>query len=694
MSDLFPDLENDIFISYRQNDNFNDGWVTDFVNNLKRELQSTLKDKLKIYFDINPCDGLAETDNVDKSLGNKLKSLIFIPVLSRTYCDTDSFAWKHEFLAFNELSKHDRYGHEVILRNGNVVSRILPVRIHDLDPYDMSLLQDVLHASPRSIDFCYRSSGVNRPLRHDDPAEGNVSGISYRNQLNKLANAIREIIFSIRNHEKNEGPVVKGQYLDASLPKMNSVAVLPFVNMSNDPEQTYFSDGISEEIINTLVEIPNLKVAGRTSAFSFRDRNEDLRSIGEKLNVNTLLEGSVRKSGNRIRITAQLIEAETGYHIWSQKFDRDLNDIFIIQDEIARSIVESLKLTLSGQPLIKKERPQTQNVEAYQLYLKGMSYFYKRGFHMFDGLECFKKALSIDPDYALALVGLADSYTMLCFHSYLPPEEAWPKAAQAADHAVRIEAELPEAHNAVAVIAELFERNWSKAERSYLRALELKPSYLQARCWYALFHLLYIKKNSEEAIRQARIAVENDPMSSYGRTIIAMILTSSGLYEEAVQEGNNSIALDRDAYAAWQFSGVSDEKAGNYRDAIYKYKHALDISGRHNWTIMYLINVLMEPTEYQNVSEARYLYTELIAKSRMGYVSPCLLALASATLGKEDDSIMYFRQAIDRHDPFIIGAMLLYASNRTFLNIPEIVDMMKSIDLSMSGFRIPASAGK
>jgi hypothetical protein len=175
-------------------------------------------------------------------------------------------------------------------------------------------------------------------------------------------------------------------------------------------------------------------VAGRTSAFSFKNKNEDLRSIGEKLNVNTILEGSVRKSGNRIRVTAQLIEASTGFHLWSQKFDSELNDIFIIQDEIARSIVDSLQITYLGKPLEPKERPQTQNVEAYQLYLKGVSLFYRRGLHMFEGLKCFEEALKIDPDYALALTGLADTYTMLCLHSYISPEEAWPKAKKAANY--------------------------------------------------------------------------------------------------------------------------------------------------------------------------------------------------------------------------------------------------------------------
>jgi TolB-like protein/class 3 adenylate cyclase len=169
----------------------------------------------------------------------------------------------------------------------------------------------------------------------------------------------------------------------------NSIAVLPFTNMSSDPEQEYFSDGISEEIINTLVQVPQLKVTGRTSSFMFKGKNEDLRSIGEKLSVNIILEGSVRTSGNRIRITAQLIDVQNGYHLWSEKYDRILNDVFEVQDEIAKTIMEKLQITLGGKLVETKSREHTQNVEAYQLYLKGRALVYKRGKYLFDAIPLF-----------------------------------------------------------------------------------------------------------------------------------------------------------------------------------------------------------------------------------------------------------------------------------------------------------------
>jgi len=176
----------------------------------------------------------------------------------------------------------------------------------------------------------------------------------------------------------------------------SSIAVLPFVNMSNDPEQEFFCDGISEEIINTIVQYPNLKVSGRTSSFSFKGKNEDLRVIGKALGVSKILEGSIRKMGSRIRITAQLIEASSGFHIWSKQYDRQLDDIFAIQDEIAEEIGNQLNLTLSSGSEKLKTRLQTQNIEAYELYLKGRILFYNRGSSMFDALECFKNALKID----------------------------------------------------------------------------------------------------------------------------------------------------------------------------------------------------------------------------------------------------------------------------------------------------------
>ncbi|HWA33262.1 MAG TPA: hypothetical protein VG737_03985, partial [Cyclobacteriaceae bacterium] len=399
----------DIFISYRHNDNL-DGWVTDFVQHLEKELRATLKEPPTIYFDKNPHDGLQETHDVGKSLEEKLKCIILIPIISQTYCDPKSFAWQHEFCAFNTIAKTSPAGRDIRLANGNVASRILPVKIHDLDADDNESIEKELNAPLRAIEFIYREPGVNRPLRssEEDPSK-NLAQTVYRNQLNKVAQAIKQIIAAMKEPAHKETPIkdeaaplrprrkyarvlatsfvvlvlVALGYLgatqlrkgaEANVVADKSIAVLPFVNMSNDPDQEYFSDGISEEILNLLAKVPELKVIGRTSSFYFKGKNEDLRIIGEKLGASYVLEGSLRKDGNLIRITAQLIKASDGTHLWSETFERKLENIFQLQDEIASNVLRQLKLKL----LATAPQKILPNQDAYNLLLKGR-YFVDEG---------------------------------------------------------------------------------------------------------------------------------------------------------------------------------------------------------------------------------------------------------------------------------------------------------------------------
>jgi len=209
MASIIPGYEYDIFISYRQKDNKHDGWVTEFVDNLKGELESTFKEDISVYFDINPHDGLLETHDVSASLKEKLKCLIFIPVISQTYCDPQSFAWQYEFAAFNKMTKEDQFGRDIRLAGGNVASRILPVKIHELDPEDKMLLENELGGVLRSIEFIYKGSGVNRPLKPNDERSENLNHTYYRDQINKVANAIKEIINAIKKHNQQDGEVSK-----------------------------------------------------------------------------------------------------------------------------------------------------------------------------------------------------------------------------------------------------------------------------------------------------------------------------------------------------------------------------------------------------------------------------------------------------------------------------------------------------
>ena len=199
MPAILPGYEYDIFISYRQNDNKRDKWVTNFVDALKEELEATLKNPVSIYFDENPHDGLLESHQVGASLEKKLKCLIFIPIVSQTYCDTECFAWEHEFLPFNKMAHEDELGMNITLSSGNVASRVLPIKIHELDSEDEQTFEEELGGIMRSIDFIYKEAGVNRPLKKDDSVEKNINNTIYRNQINKVANTIKEIIAGIRN---------------------------------------------------------------------------------------------------------------------------------------------------------------------------------------------------------------------------------------------------------------------------------------------------------------------------------------------------------------------------------------------------------------------------------------------------------------------------------------------------------------
>lgn len=226
----------------------------------------------------------------------------------------------------------------------------------------------------------------------------------------------------------------------------DSIAVLPFLNLSADAENEFFADGVTEEIINALAQIERLHVVARSSAFSFKGKYLDLRMIGQRLNVRTVLEGSVRKAGNRLRITAQLVNAADGYHLWSERYDLEMKDVFDVQDEIARAIVERLKVTLEGAQEAPLIRPATKNLEAYQMYLKGRALLYHRGSAISRALVCFQRAVVLDSEYALAWAGLADSYTVLGYYGLAPPSVSTSKGTEAARRAVALDPSLAEAH--------------------------------------------------------------------------------------------------------------------------------------------------------------------------------------------------------------------------------------------------------
>lgn len=429
----------------------------------------------------------------------------------------------------------------------------------------------------------------------------------------------------------------------------DSIAVLPFVNMSADTENEYFTDGITEEIINALAQIEHLHVAARSSAFFFKGKYVDLQAIGERLKVRTILEGSVRRVGSHLRITAQLVNVADGYHLWSERYDREMKDVFEIQDEIARSIADRLKVTFTGNPQEPLVRAGTKNLEAYQLYLKGRALLFRKGSAIPRALECFERAVGLASDYAQAWAGVADSYTSLGYYGFARPEATMPKGMESARRSVALDPSLAEAHNALAMACLMGAWDKAEAEREFLRALELNPKYLQARGWYALFYLQFAGGRLLEGVAQAKLALESDPLSSYAHTIYSFTCAFAGKYAEAVQASRRAVELDSESYLAHVILAAVLYLSEQFEEAVAASESALAISGRHNWAMVALAESLAGCGKR---AEAEATYSELICRARRYYVQPSSLAMAAAAVGIQDEAIRYAREAFQIRDPY------------------------------------------
>ncbi len=455
----------------------------------------------------------------------------------------------------------------------------------------------------------------------------------------------------------------------------DSIVVLPFVNFSSDRENEFFADGITEEIINALAQIDELRVVARSSAFSFKGKQLDPRTVGQQLNISKILEGSVRRFDNRLRITAQLIDAENGYHLWSERYDREMKDVFEIQDEIARSIAERLKITFAGKGERLLVKAGTRNVEAYQLYAKGRALLYRRGGAVVTAVQCLEQAVAIDSDYALAWAGLADSYTTLGYSGLARPEASMPKAMAAARRAVSLDASLAEAHNALAMASLMGAWDKAQAEREFLQAIRLNPAYLQARDWYALFYLQFAEGRLVEGAEQAKIALASDPLSAYAHAICGMTSAFAGRELDGIQMSRRAVDLDPDSYLARFTLQFVLHACSKFDESISVGESALAISGRHAWSMATLAICL---ADLGRCGEADAVYQEMLARARRQYSPPALLALAASAAGRQPEALDLAREAYAIRDPhcefflspYIIIGRRLY-SDPTFREIVQ-----------------------
>jgi eukaryotic-like serine/threonine-protein kinase len=407
-----------------------------------------------------------------------------------------------------------------------------------------------------------------------------------------------------------------------------SIAVLPFVNMSSDAENEYFSDGLAEELIGALARLDGLRVAARTSAFRFRGKGVDIREVGKELGVQSVLEGSVRKSGSRVRINAQLLNAADGYHLWSGSYDRELQDVFAIQEEIAEAIVGQLEVKLGLKAPPKLVPRSTPDVDAYNLYLQGRYFWNRRSASdLQKAAEYFRQALERDPAFAAPHAGLGDCFVVLGIQGVRDPREVLPAAGEAARRALALDPELAEAHTSLACVEAVYDWNWRAAEERFLRALSLNRQYSTAHHWYAT-HLLLPLGRFAEARTQIALARGKDPLS-------LAIVTTVGLVAY-IEEYRKALEMGPHFGLAHYFLGQAYEQKSQYGDAIASLGKALQINPGSSEVVAAVGHAHAAAGD---TATAYRLLQELTEKSQREYVSPVLVSQLLLSLGRTEEAV-------------------------------------------------------
>jgi serine/threonine-protein kinase len=452
-----------------------------------------------------------------------------------------------------------------------------------------------------------------------------------------------------------------------------AIAVLPFLNMGS-PENEYFSDGLTEELINTLAKIPNLRVVARTSVFQLKGKATDIRYIGAQLKVNMLLEGSVRREGGAVRVSAQLISVADGYHLWSDIFEREMKNVFGVQEEIASAIARALesRLGLESDYLRLKRHPA--NADAYNLYLQANYYLNLRTeFGFLRSLDCFQKAIGRDPSYALAYAGLAHAYSLSTRYHVLPPREAWPKAQAAAQKSIALDPSTAEAHTVLAFVKLHYEWDWCGAQREFRKALEINPSYALAHQWKTW--TLAVVGQFDDAIASMREAGSFDPLSQNVKADLALAYYFARQFDRAREACKEVLNLQPGFYRPYHLMGLTHLAQGCYEQAASELQKAEVLSdGNHRVRSLSAYAQLM----CGQSGDAQRMINDLADNSRQ-YVSAVDIALIYSALGDRSSVFEWLEKAYAAHDGELIwlGVDPLYDSVRNDPRFDSLLDRMK-----------------
>ncbi|MFN2400620.1 MAG: protein kinase [Gemmatimonadaceae bacterium] len=463
----------------------------------------------------------------------------------------------------------------------------------------------------------------------------------------------------------------------AAAPALRSVAVLPFANLTPNKEDEYFSDGMSEELIHALAKVSGLRVSGRTSSFAFKGREEDAEAVGRRLGVDAVLDGSVRRSGDRLRIGVQLVGTRDGYELWSETYEREARDVFAVQDEIAHSVVRALRVRLasaSGVPIVAR---QTEDLEAYNLFLQGRALWNRRTSESLQrAVQLFDSAVIRDPSFARAHGAVAQSYALLGAYSFLLPGEMFPEAIAAAHRALELDSTLAEAHSALGLSKWLYEWDWTGAERELRRAIELNPSYATAHQWYALY--LGTSGRAAGGVSRMRDALSLDPMSLIISADVGELLYFARRYDQALEQYRQTLQMDSTFAHTHSYLGKVYERMGRFEEAISEHRKAVALSGGSPFFVSSLGYAFALAGRRD---EAMAIVRDFERDVPDRFVSPYLIAEVYLALGDQDRAFVHLERALAERMPEVPYSLLAEPRLDPLRSHPRFAQLVKRMGL-------------
>lgn len=458
-----------------------------------------------------------------------------------------------------------------------------------------------------------------------------------------------------------------------------SIAVLPFLNLSPNPENEYFSDGLTEEIIHALGKVNGMSVVARTSVFQYKGRAYDIRQIGEQLRVQTVLEGSVRSSGERLRVTAQLVNASDGYQLWSETYDRSMVDLFAIQEELSGAIVNTLRQYWAVPVELPPVRRSSSNLEAYHLFLKGRFFLQKRTEEgLRRGIGFFEQAIELDPAYADPYAGLAECFSLLTHKGLEMPRNVMPKAKSAALKALALDGQVPEAHIALGFVRSTYDWEWEEAEQHYLQALQTNShSKAEAHHWYASDFLTPLGR-LDEALYHIQLSQFLDPLSHLTNSSVGFVRISRREYDEAVDHFRKCLEIEPEYYHFHTFLGRAFALKGDLDLALNCFERGLELSG----DLPYVRGIVAHCYALMGRrKEAEAILNGLLRLSKGRYVSSMTLALIFIGLGRFDEAIRCVEKAYKvMEGPLVF--LNVYPTYDPIRNHPRCQEMIRSMGLA------------